>query len=112
MTTADLVPAGHGFASPASIVIDASSSVAKIDSWSLDILDPSGKVFRSFSDKWPQNVASWDGLSSGGAQAAPVTTYKATAKVRDEFGNVGIHTRGRSRGRSALRLRRDLHRGA
>lgn len=89
VTTADLVPAGHGFASPASIVIDASSGVAKIASWSLDLLDPSGKVFRSFSDKWPQNVASWDGLSSGGAQAAPATTYKATAKVSDEFGNVG-----------------------
>ncbi|MGA2545991.1 MAG: OmpA family protein [Rectinemataceae bacterium] len=86
---ADLVPAGNGFISPASITIDASSKLAKIDSWSLDILGPDGKVFQSFSDKWPQNMASWDGLSSGGVQASPVTTYKAIAKVRDEFGNTG-----------------------
>jgi outer membrane protein OmpA-like peptidoglycan-associated protein/flagellar hook assembly protein FlgD len=89
VTPADLVPAGNGFASPASITIDASSKLAKIDSWSLDILDPEGKVFQSFSDKWPQKTASWDGLSSGGVQASPLTNYKAVARVRDEFGNSG-----------------------
>ena len=46
-------------------------------------------MFQSFSDKWPAKTASWDGLSSGGTQASPVTTYKAVAKVRDEFGNTG-----------------------
>jgi flagellar hook assembly protein FlgD len=84
-----LVPAGNGFATPVAITIDASSKVAKIDSWSLDILDPNGKVFQSYSDKWPNKAASWDGLSSGGEQATPLTMYKALAKVRDEFGNTG-----------------------
>jgi flagellar hook assembly protein FlgD len=86
---ANPVPTGNGFASPASITIDADSKLAKIDSWSLDILDPDGKVFRSFSDKWPGKTVGWDGLSSGGAQALPATTYKAVATVRDEFGNTG-----------------------
>jgi flagellar hook assembly protein FlgD len=89
VSPADLVPAGNGFISPASITIDASSKLAAIDSWSLDILDPDGRIFQSFSDKWPQNRASWDGLSSDGVQASPVMTYKAVAKVRDEFGNTG-----------------------
>ena len=89
VSPASLVPAGNGFATPASITIDASSKFAKIDSWSLDIVDPNGKVFQSFSDKWPNKNATWDGLSSGGDQAAPLTTYKAVAKVRDEFGNTG-----------------------
>ncbi|MGA2546135.1 MAG: OmpA family protein [Rectinemataceae bacterium] len=89
VSPAELVPAGNGFQVPASITIDASSALAKIDSWSLDILDPQGKVFRSFSDKWPQKTASWDGLSSGGNQASPVSTYQAKARVRDEYGNTG-----------------------
>jgi flagellar hook assembly protein FlgD len=84
-----LVPGAKGFVSPASIKVEATSRLAHIDSWSLDILDSEGRVFRSFSDKWPSNVASWDGLSSSGEQAAPATTYTAIAKVRDEFGNVG-----------------------
>lgn len=85
----ELVPAGNGFQVPASITIDASSALAKIDSWSLDILDPQGKVIRSFSDKWPIKTVAWDGLSSGGKQALPLSNYKAEAKVRDEFGNTG-----------------------
>jgi outer membrane protein OmpA-like peptidoglycan-associated protein len=86
---ANLVPTGNGFASPASITIDASSSLAKIDSWSLDILEPDGKVFRSFSELWPKKDVSWDGLSSNGEQVSPLTTYKAIAELRDEFGNTG-----------------------
>jgi len=89
VSPASLVPAANGFVAPASITIDAVSKLAKIDSWSLDIIDPNGKVFQSFSDKWPNKDATWDGLSSGGEQAAALTTYKAVAKVRDEFGNTG-----------------------
>ena len=89
VSPANPIPSGNGFVSPASIKVDVSSKTAKIDSWSVDILDSDGRVFQSYSNKWPQNSASWDGLSSGGIQASALTTYQAIATVRDEFGNVG-----------------------
>ena len=66
----DVVPNGQGFNSPVSIVLDAASPLAGIASWSLDIVDPAGRVFKSYAEKWPDKEVKWDGLSAAGAPAA------------------------------------------
>jgi outer membrane protein OmpA-like peptidoglycan-associated protein/flagellar hook assembly protein FlgD len=71
---------------PVTVSIKGSSAVAKLDSWSLDVMDPSGKVFRSFDGKWPSQDIQWDGKSSSGETVTPGASYSATATLRDEFG--------------------------
>ena len=68
------------------VAIKGSSATAKMDSWSLDILDQDGKAFRSFDGKWPSTEIQWDGKSSGGDWVAPAQSYTAQATLRDEFG--------------------------
>ena len=79
-------PDADGAVQPATIQIKGSSAVAKLDSWSLDITDPDGKVFRSFDGKWPSGDIKWDGKSSSGDFVSPDSSYTATATLRDEFG--------------------------
>jgi outer membrane protein OmpA-like peptidoglycan-associated protein len=67
----------------------AGSGRAGIDSWTMDIYDPGGNVFRSFSAKWPANTAVWNGRSAGGELVQSAEDYPVVAKVRDQFGNVG-----------------------
>ncbi|HET6485075.1 MAG TPA: FlgD immunoglobulin-like domain containing protein, partial [Spirochaetia bacterium] len=81
-----LTPGPQGIQPTATISIAASSTVARMDSWSLDILAPNGKTFRSFAGKWPTTTATWDGTSTNGMPVAPSTTYSAVATVQDEFG--------------------------
>jgi outer membrane protein OmpA-like peptidoglycan-associated protein len=70
--------------------LDASSKLAKIDSWTMDIYDPGGNVFRSFSSKWPAAAVTWDGRSARGELVQSAEDYPVVAKVRDQFGNTGI----------------------
>src|SRR5208337_914571 len=72
------------------LTLAASSEVAKVDSWTMDIYDPAGNVFRSFSAKWPANTAVWDGKSTQKEMVQSAEDYPVVAKVRDQFGNVGI----------------------
>ncbi len=72
------------------LTLSASSKVAKIDSWTMDVYDPGGNVFRSFSAKWPASTAVWDGKSARGEMVQSAEDYPVVAKVRDQFGNVGI----------------------
>lgn len=72
------------------LTLAASSKVAKIDSWTMDIYDPGGNVFRSFSAKWPASTAVWDGKSARGEMVQSAEDYPVMAKVRDQFGNTGI----------------------
>jgi hypothetical protein len=75
-----------------SIAIDASSPVAKIDSWSIVINDPAGHLFKSFDGKWPNRVVDWDGKGIDGSLVVSAEDYPLIVKVRDEFGNVGTVT--------------------
>ena len=79
-------PDAQGAVQPVAVEIKGSSAVAKMDSWSLDIMDPSGKVFRSFDGKWPSTQVQWDGKSSSGDVVTPGASYNASATLRDEFG--------------------------
>ncbi|HUI70617.1 MAG TPA: FlgD immunoglobulin-like domain containing protein [Spirochaetia bacterium] len=71
------------------LTVDASSPVAAISNWTMNIISPEGSVFRTFSGSWPDNRAIWDGTSSSGAFVESAEDYPVRAKVTDEFGNVG-----------------------
>jgi outer membrane protein OmpA-like peptidoglycan-associated protein/flagellar hook assembly protein FlgD len=83
----NFAPDSSGTVQPVTISIKGSSAVAKMDSWSLDILDQDGKSFRSFDGKWPSTDIQWNGKSSNGDWVAPAQPYIAEAILRDEFGN-------------------------
>jgi flagellar hook assembly protein FlgD len=86
-TPGQFTPDSGGTVKPVKISIKGSSAVAKMDSWSLDILDQNGKVFRSYDGKWSSKEIQWDGKSTGGVWVAPAQAYIAEATLRDEFGN-------------------------
>jgi outer membrane protein OmpA-like peptidoglycan-associated protein len=81
------VPTEKGVAGPMTLTIDAHSPLAKIESWSLDIYDEAGGLFKSFKGSWPDAAPTWDGKSVAGAFVVPTKTYKALATVQDEYGN-------------------------
>jgi flagellar hook assembly protein FlgD len=72
-----------------SLTLTASSPLAKIDSWTMDIFDPGGNVFRSFTMKWPSDAVVWDGKNPAGEMVQSAEDYPVVARIRDQFGNVG-----------------------
>jgi hypothetical protein len=71
------------------ITVNASSPAAAIDSWTMDIYDPGGNLFRSFSARWPDTTAVWDGKGTSGQMVESAEDYVVKTSVRDEYGNVG-----------------------
>ena len=69
--------------------VNATSPIAKIDSWSMDIKDPGGNLFQRFSGKWPARQAVWDGKGISGDMVLSAEDYPVTVTVRDEYGNPG-----------------------
>lgn len=69
--------------------VDASSPVAKIESWKLDIYDPENHLFRTFDSMWPAKTAVWDGKGLQGDLVLSGEDYPVFVTVRDEFGNTG-----------------------
>lgn len=80
-------PTDNGVEGPVTLTINASSALAHMDSWSLDVLDPAGALVKNWSGQFPNASATWDGSSMGGGFVTPATSYQATATVRDEYGN-------------------------
>jgi len=80
-------PAGNGVAGPVNLTINASSALARMDSWSLDVFDVAGGLVQSWSGQWPKASTSWDGSSMSGGFVRPGAVYTAVATVRDEYGN-------------------------
>jgi flagellar hook assembly protein FlgD len=70
--------------------VDASSPVAAISTWTMNIISPEGTVFRTFSGTWPQKQVVWDGKSASGAFVESAEDYPVQVKVTDEFRNVGM----------------------
>ena len=87
MAPAQFTPTENGVQGPMTLTINASSALAHMDSWSLDVLDPAGGLVKNWSGQWPHTTASWDGSSMNGGFVTPAATYQATATVRDEYGN-------------------------
>jgi len=73
-----------------SLKLTAVSKLAKIDSWTMDIYDPGGNVFKSFAEKWPSSTAVWDGKGTKGDLVQSAEDYPVVAKIRDQFGNIGM----------------------
>ena len=71
------------------LTIKAESSLAKLDSWEMDIFDPGGNLFKSFSGKWPSDGIVWDGKGINGDLVVSAEDYPVVVKLRDEFGNIG-----------------------
>jgi flagellar motor protein MotB/flagellar hook assembly protein FlgD len=82
-------PTAQGVKESMTLTVDAKSNVAKIDSWTMNVLDPAGKLFKGFSMKWPVDKVTWDGKGLSGDFVQPGQTYTGTLIVRDEYGNVG-----------------------
>lgn len=80
-------PSDKGVASPVALLLNASSKLAKIDSWNLDIVDAQGRSVRGFDQKWPANQVLWDGQTSAKDWVETGAKYLAKATVVDEFGN-------------------------
>ncbi len=72
-----------------SIDVQATSPLAKLSDWSLEVTDPDGNVFTSQKGAWPATNLSWDGTNANGDLALSATDYNIDVKVRDVFGNVG-----------------------
>ena len=80
-------PTDNGVSGPMTLTISASSGLAKMNTWSLDVLDAAGTLVKSWSGQWPDASATWDGSSLAGEFVTPGATYQAVATVRDEYGN-------------------------
>ena len=87
MDPAQFTPTANGVQGPMTLTINASSKLAHMDSWTLDVVDPAGGLVKNWSGQWPNTSASWDGSSMNGGYVSPSSTYQATATVRDEYGN-------------------------
>jgi len=72
------------------ISIAAHSDLAAIDGWKLDILDPAGNLFKSFSGKGAAASLRWDGRGSNGELVASAADYPMSVTIRDEYGNTGV----------------------
>jgi len=71
------------------ISLAAHSDLAAIDSWKLDILDPAGNLFKSFSGKGAAASLRWDGKGSKGDLVASAADYPVSVTIRDQYGNTG-----------------------
>jgi flagellar hook assembly protein FlgD len=74
---------------PVTLTLQARSAFAQITGWTMGIFGVRGGPVADFKANWPNNKVSWDGKSGSGEALAPGTQYKVTAKVQDEYGNVG-----------------------
>ncbi|MDP3177771.1 MAG: FlgD immunoglobulin-like domain containing protein, partial [Spirochaetaceae bacterium] len=84
-----VVPDEQGFVAPARFALDANSALARMSSWSLDIVDSSGRALASLGGDWPPSAIGWNGVMEDGRLAEPNSAYTAVATVLDEFGNSG-----------------------
>jgi hypothetical protein len=83
--------AAGGEDSVLSMNLSASSPLARVTDWSVEIIDPGDHVFARLGGAWPVSgvlaPATWDGIGSDGSLVESAETYRLVARVRDEFGN-------------------------
>jgi hypothetical protein len=86
VTPSQFTPSEQGESAPVTVGVEASSRIAKIQSWSVNVFDSSGKLFQSFSAEWPDKTVRWDGKGLSGDFVTPSSTYSAVATVSDQYG--------------------------
>ncbi|MDP3179904.1 MAG: OmpA family protein, partial [Spirochaetaceae bacterium] len=82
-------PDGDGFADTLNIKIEATTDLAKIVDWSIDVYVADGGAFHRFVGAWPAGSVVWDGRNAAGETVESAEEYPVVATVRDEFGNAG-----------------------
>jgi outer membrane protein OmpA-like peptidoglycan-associated protein len=92
LTPALFSPSGEAANDTVNIAVRASAPAAGISSWNVQVTDPEGRLFNSFSG--PGGVANiaWDGKDTKGELVESASDYTVTATAKDEFGNVGTST--------------------
>jgi Outer membrane protein and related peptidoglycan-associated (lipo)proteins len=74
-----------------SMSLEASSALARLADWSVEVIDPGNNVFARFDGQWPDKAPStqlqWDGFGSNGQLVESAETYRLVARVSDEYGN-------------------------
>ncbi len=65
---------------------------SKIKQWRIDITDPAGNIFTSYSGKGePARRIIWEGLSDTGELVQSAEDYRLIMTVEDELGNIGTY---------------------
>jgi hypothetical protein len=86
-------PDGDGINDLLDLKLDASSDLARITDWTIEVLEPEGQLFASLQGSWPAMggpiQTAWDGSSGSGQSLESADSYPIVAKVRDQFGNTG-----------------------
>ena len=82
-------PEGDGKNDTMTIVLDGSSKLPRIVSWSMTINDPGDNAFTSREGSWPAGPIIWDGRSARGDLVESASVYSIDFRLRDEFGKVG-----------------------
>ncbi len=79
----------EGVKAPISVNVSVTPALAKVASWSIAVVDPSGTQVKTLSAAWPLTQVGWDGKTDSGAVIAKDVSYPATLTIKDEFGNAG-----------------------
>jgi outer membrane protein OmpA-like peptidoglycan-associated protein len=76
------------------INLAATSSLARVADWSLEIIDPGERVFARFGGAWPASGSpapiAWNGVGSDGSLVESAEPYRLVARASDEFGNSSV----------------------
>ena len=83
-------PAVAGVEAPVAIRVAATSPLAPVKSFAVDILDPSGAKVREFRSEGAQGSVVWDGKADDGSWVQPSSVYSARVSAVDVYGNVGL----------------------
>ena len=68
-----------------------------IDSWSFDIYDPAGNLFKTFKGNGqPADRIIWDGISDTGELVQAAEDYRFVLAAKDMLGNIKLRKKGLS----------------
>jgi hypothetical protein len=85
-------PGSDGPGSTLRFELSASSPLARMADWRIEVIDPGDSVFARFNGTWPAGAVEWDGRGDDGSLVESAESYGVVARVRDEFGNVAQAT--------------------
>jgi flagellar hook assembly protein FlgD/outer membrane protein OmpA-like peptidoglycan-associated protein len=81
-------PDGDGYNDLLTVALHAEGA-SPVESWDIQVLDPEGHFFNSFSGVGaPQGSFTWDGLSANGELVEAAQDYTFAVTVKDALGNV------------------------
>ena len=80
-------PDGDGTSDTVTATATAAAPLARVESWTMTVLDPGNNPFASWKGAWPMEPIVWDGRGSKGDLVESASDYKFVLRLRDEFGN-------------------------